>query len=146
MAINKNSGFTLIELMIVVAVIGILAAIAYPSYEQYVKRTKRVEAQTLIQEMSQKLVAYKIANGSFKNVSSSGLISSKLPLTGTTNYTVTITDIDDKQYTADTKNWTWKITATAVNTMVNTGKLTLDSTVKQCWEKVSGVCSPWDGK
>ncbi len=142
----KKQGFTLIELMIVVAVIGVLAAIAYPSYEQYVKRTKRVEAQTLMQEMSQKLVAYKIANGSFKDVVAANLISSKIPLTGTTNYTLTITDIDGKAYTSKTKNGTWLITAKAVNVMVNTGKLTLDSTGKQCWEKVSDVCSPWDGK
>ncbi len=35
----NRSGFTLVEMMIVVAIIGILAAIAYPSYIQYVKKT-----------------------------------------------------------------------------------------------------------
>lgn len=141
-----KTGFTLIELMIVVVIIAILAAVAYPSYTQYSKRTKRVEAQTLMQEISQKLIAYKIANGSFEDIGTSGLISSTIPATGTSNYNLTITDIDGVAYSATTKNGSWRLTATPINGMLNTGILTLDSQGKQCWYKDALVCSPWDGK
>ena len=48
---KKNSGMTLIELMIVVAVIGILAAVAYPSYVNYITKARRSDAQQLLLDM-----------------------------------------------------------------------------------------------
>ena len=50
---TRHTGFTLIEVMIVVAVIGILAAIAYPSYQESVTKTRRSAAQGCLVEMAQ---------------------------------------------------------------------------------------------
>jgi type IV pilus assembly protein PilE len=43
---SKIKGFTLIELMIVVAIAGIIAAIAYPSYQEQMRKTRRADGQT----------------------------------------------------------------------------------------------------
>ena len=52
MRIRKYNGFTLIELMIVVAIIAIIAAIAYPSYSNYVYRARRADAQEMLMRVA----------------------------------------------------------------------------------------------
>jgi type IV pilus assembly protein PilE len=53
MAMRYPRGFTLIELMIVVAVVGILSAVAYPAYTGYTTRTHRAAARTCLLEAAQ---------------------------------------------------------------------------------------------
>jgi type IV pilus assembly protein PilE len=65
---KRPSGFTLIELMVVVAIIGILAAIAYPAYAEYVKRSHRTEAQTALQQASQFMQRFYAANNSYSTL------------------------------------------------------------------------------
>ncbi len=61
----NNAGFTLIEVMIVVAIIGILAAIAYPSYIDSVRKGKRAEARAAVMNLLQQQERYMTQNNTY---------------------------------------------------------------------------------
>ena len=61
---NRQSGFTLIELMIVVAIVGVLASVAIPAYSDYTVRAKVSEAVTAVAPMKASVADYYHANGS----------------------------------------------------------------------------------
>jgi len=62
---RRNSGFTLTELMITVAIVAILSMIAYPSFLQSVRKSNRTDAQTALTRASSNLERFFATNGTY---------------------------------------------------------------------------------
>lgn len=97
---QMQQGFTLIELMIVVAIVGILAAIAIPAYQDYTVRAKVTEGLTMADAAKAAIAESAITNNAFPSTASGGTYFTSSSTTnvsgiayavGTTNTTGTVT-------------------------------------------------------
>ncbi|MGH8642969.1 MAG: type IV pilin protein [Gammaproteobacteria bacterium] len=144
-AMRHRRGFTLIEILIVVAVIGILAAIAYPAYQDQVRKSRRGQLKADLTELAQILERnFTEANRYDQNSAGVALTIGTLPLfnqsprTGTANYTITLITLPPPPTPAST------FTLTAVPTGAQAGDPCGTYTLNQAGTKTAtGPADCW---
>ncbi|MGY6276209.1 type IV pilin protein [Methylomonas sp. MgM2] len=100
--IPGHNGFTLIELMIAVAIVGILASIAVPSYTDYIDRANRSDAKAILLENAQFLERNYTENNRYHKDSAGndvGLPVTVSPKSGTTLYNISVSNFSASTYT-----------------------------------------------
>lgn len=130
----RHKGFTLIELMIVVAIIGIIAAIAYPSYSEYTDRARRSDGQGALTGLAAAMERHYAASNSYKGAASGGgdtgspgIYPDEVPLDSNVKYyDLTIQAADATSFT---------LRATPKGAQAGDGMLELDSTGARRWDK-----------
>lgn len=142
---KKEFGFTLIELMVTVAIVAILAAIAYPSYKEQVARGRRSEAQIALLDAAQWMERqYTLGNRYDQKADGTAIDSSSLPLPSTRTQAAYTLAFPSGQPTAT--GFTLTMTPTGAMTsdrcgtfaLTNLGEKTVSGGTAQssdCWDR-----------
>jgi type IV pilus assembly protein PilE len=142
---QSTRGFTLIELMIVVAIVGILSAIAIPSYIEYLKRGRRADAQTQLMNAHLWMERFYSQNYRYDKdsggtaVSFTGQSFAKSPQSGTTTFYVISVNASRNGYTLTATRQTGAMAGDVCGdfTLTNTGTKGLSNSSKalaDCWK------------
>lgn len=120
--LHRLRGFTLIELMVTVAIIAILAAVAIPSYQQYVIRGHRAAAQAQMMDIANRQQQYLLANRAYASKTALEAGGYALPSDVSARYGYVINDL-----AAPNELPTYTIVFTPIGAQVSDGALVLTS-------------------
>lgn len=144
---KTSRGFTLIEVMIVVAIVGILAAIAYPSYQEHVRKARRADAQAALTELAQFMERHYTANGRYLTAANANPANAAPALPFTDAPKDGATKFYTLEFSATPTASAYTLRAVPKNAMANDscGTLTLahtgakgqkaGATLAQCWRR-----------
>lgn len=120
MRIRRYAGFTLIEVMITVAIVAILAAVALPSYQEHIRKSNRRAAQSAMQDIANRQQQFLLANRGYATKTQIEAAGYSLPTEVVGKYTW------DVAVSNTASPPTFTITFTAAGGQTADGNLTLD--------------------
>lgn len=123
---SHHRGFTLIELMLVVAIVGILAAVAYPAYTDSVVKSNRRAAQSFLLEIAQRQQVYLMDARSYGG--DIGVLGVTTPAEVSDNYDISIVPTDGPP-----PGFTATATPKSGTRQANDGTLTIDQAGLKDW-------------
>lgn len=131
---KKKKGFTLVEILVVIAIVAILASVAYSSYDGSVKKSRRRDAQGVLQGLAQAMERHQTTTGSYKaaavggaDIGAPNIYSDKSPIEGNqTFYDIEITVATTTSYNL--------AAFPAVGAQDGDGYLSLSSTGARQWD------------
>jgi len=126
---QRRAGFTLIELMITVAIVGILASIAYPSYQNHVRKGARASAQAAMLQIADRQSQYLLDARNFAvGPGALAALNVTVPTDVTVKYTVTVKAADGTDTPSTPPSYTIRATPVSGGQQAQDGELTLTHT------------------
>jgi type IV pilus assembly protein PilE len=144
--VSHAAGFTLIEMMVTVAVVAILGTIAVSSYTAQVRQSRRTEARTAVLDLAGREERYMSTNSAYSSTPSDLGYSGVFPQTvGSGYYNITVTVTAANNTTSPVTPASFLVTATAIGTQAkdtqcltfsvdNTGNQTQTGSSTTCWK------------